>query len=133
MRASNRTAIGLAVNLPQFRYVDTYQVQNNVTMVRGNHLIKAGVDLRREYVKSFFLPTIRGLIRYATLDAFVNDVAEATNINKPLPGGADVVLLPLVGSGTTLPRTTGDSARTSRSTSASGTSCLATTFRAWST
>jgi len=89
--ASNRTAIGLAVNYPQFRYVDTYQVQNNVTMVRGNHLLKAGFDVRREYVKSFFVPTIRGLLRYATLDAFVNDIAEATNINKPLPGGTDVV------------------------------------------
>ena len=72
--ASNRTAIGLAVNFPQFRYVDTYQVQNNVTMVRNNHLIKAGFDVRREYVKSFFFPTIRGLLRYPTLDAFVNDV-----------------------------------------------------------
>jgi hypothetical protein len=89
--AANRTAIGLAVNFPQFRYVDTYQVQNNVTMVRNNHVIKAGLDVRREYVKSFFFPTIRGLLRYATLDAFVNDTAEAANINKPLPGGADVV------------------------------------------
>ena len=88
--ASNRTAIGLAVNYPQFRYVDTYQVQNNVTMVRGNHVIKAGLDVRREYVKSLFFPTLRGLIRYTTLDAFVNDVAEATNINKPIPGGTDI-------------------------------------------
>jgi hypothetical protein len=88
--ASNRTAIGLAVNLPQFRYVDTYQVQNNVTVVRGNHLIKGGLDVRREYVKSFFFPTIRGLLRYPTLNAFVNDTAEAANINKPLPGGQDV-------------------------------------------
>ena len=29
--ASNRTAIGLAVNYPQFRYDDTYQIQNNLT------------------------------------------------------------------------------------------------------
>jgi hypothetical protein len=89
--SSNRTAIGFAVNLPQFRYVDTYQVQDSVTLVRGNHLVKAGFDVRHEYVKSFFFPTIRGLLRYTTLDSFVNDVAEATNINKPLPGGADVV------------------------------------------
>jgi TonB dependent receptor len=89
--ASNRTAIGLAVNLPQFRYVDTYQVQDNITLVRGSHLLKAGFDVRREYVKSFFFPTIRGLLRYSTLNNFVNDIAEATNINKPLPGGADVV------------------------------------------
>src|SRR5687768_18011134 len=56
---SSRTAIGLAVNLPQFRYNDTYQFQNNLTYVRGNHVMKAGIDVRRQYVKSFFFPTIR--------------------------------------------------------------------------
>jgi hypothetical protein len=88
--AASRTAIGLAVNLPQFRYNDTYQFQNTLTYVRGNHLFKTGFDMRKQYVKSFFFPTIRGLLRYATLDSFVNDVAEAANINKPLPGGEEV-------------------------------------------
>ena len=88
--AASRTAAGLAVNLPQFRYNDQYQFQNNLTYVRGNHLMKAGFDVRNQYVKSFFFPTIRGLLRYATLDTFVNDVAEAANINKPLPGGEEV-------------------------------------------
>jgi hypothetical protein len=87
---ATRTAIGLAVNLPQYRYNDTYQFQNNLTYVRGNHLLKGGVDIRKQYVKSFFFPTIRGLLRYPTLNAFVNDVAEAANINKPLPGGQEV-------------------------------------------
>jgi hypothetical protein len=86
----NRTAIGLAVNLPQYRYVDTYQLQNNLSLVRGNHVMKVGLDVRREYVKSFFFPTIRGLLRYPTLNAFINDTAEAANINKPLPGGTEV-------------------------------------------
>ena len=88
--ATDRTAIGLAVNLPQFRYNDLYQFQNNLTYLRGNHLMKAGFDVRYQYVKSFFFPTIRGLLRYTTLDLFVNDVAEAANINKPLPGGEEV-------------------------------------------
>jgi carboxypeptidase family protein len=88
--AASRTAIGLAVNLPQFRYNDTYQFQNNLTYVRGNHVMKTGLDVRRQYVKSFFFPTIRGLLRYTTLNTFVADVAEAANINKPLPGGEEV-------------------------------------------
>ena len=88
--AANRTAAGLAVNLPQFRFNDLYQFQNNLTYVRGNHLIKGGLDVRYQYVKSFFFPTIRGLLRYATLQTFVDDVAEAANINKPLPGGEEV-------------------------------------------
>jgi hypothetical protein len=87
---ANRTAVGLAVNLPQFRYNDTYQFQNNLTWVRGSHVMKAGADVRYQYVKSFFFPTIRGLLRYATLQSFMDDVAEAANINKPLPGGEEV-------------------------------------------
>ncbi|HSL23100.1 MAG TPA: carboxypeptidase regulatory-like domain-containing protein [Vicinamibacterales bacterium] len=88
--AGSRTAIGLAVNLPQFRYNDLYQIQDNLTYIAGEHMLKAGFDVRYQYVKSFFFPTIRGLLRYPTLNAFVNDVAEAANINKPLPGGEEV-------------------------------------------
>lgn len=88
--AGNRTAIGLAVNLPQFRYNDTYQFQNNLTWIRGTHVMKAGIDARYQYVKSFFFPTIRGLVRYTTLQNFVDDVGQAANINKPLPGGEEV-------------------------------------------
>lgn len=85
--AASRTAIGLAVNLPQFRTNNTYQITDTVAWTRGRHAIKAGLDLRRIDVKSFFFPTIRGLLRYPTLQRLVDDNAEAANINKPLPGG----------------------------------------------
>ena len=85
--ASSRTAIGLGVNLPQFRFNNIYQIQENLSWTRGSHAMKFGVDLRRTWVKSFFFPRIRGLLRYPTLQRLVDDVAEAANINKPLPGG----------------------------------------------
>lgn len=85
--ANDRTAVGLAVNLPQFRFNNTYQIQETVSWTRGAHTLKFGADLRRVQVKSFFFPTIRGLLRYASLQTFIDDVAEAANINKPLPGG----------------------------------------------
>lgn len=85
--ANSRTAIGLAVNLPQFRTNNIYQIQDNLSWVKGNHAIKLGTNIIENRIQSFFFPTIRGLLRYATLDAFVNDFAEAANINKPLPGG----------------------------------------------
>ena len=88
--AASRTAIGLAVNLPQYRYNDTYQFQNTLTYVRGNHLFKTGFDVRKQYVKSFFFPTIRGRLAYTSLQRFVDDIAEVANINKPLPGGEEV-------------------------------------------
>jgi len=88
--AASRTAIGLAVNLPQFRGNNTYQFQNNFTYIRGNHSWKVGADIRRVTVESFFFPTIRGLLRYNTLQQYVDDLAAAANINKPLPGGVEI-------------------------------------------
>jgi hypothetical protein len=85
--AASRTAIGLAVNLPQFRTNNIYQIQDNLAWNRGNHTIKVGTNIIENRIQSFFFPTIRGLLRYATLNSFVNDFAEAANINKPLPGG----------------------------------------------
>ncbi|MBI3950647.1 MAG: hypothetical protein HY314_09350 [Acidobacteria bacterium] len=84
---ATRTAIGLAVNLPQFRFNNTYQIQETISYTRGAHAIKTGLDFRRIDLKSFFIPTTRGLLRYPTLQRFVDDNAEAANKNAPLPGG----------------------------------------------
>ncbi|MFN6963796.1 MAG: carboxypeptidase regulatory-like domain-containing protein [Pyrinomonadaceae bacterium] len=88
--AASRTAIGLAVNLPQFRINDTYQFTDSMTFATGGHTIKFGVDLRRTDVKSFFFPTVRGRLAYTTLNNFVNDIAQTATINLPLAGG-DVI------------------------------------------
>ena len=89
--AASRTAIGLAVNLPQFRYNNTYQVENNISITSGNHAMKFGGDVRRTQVKSFFVPTIRGRLHYSTLQNFVDDVADlAATVNRPVPGGQEI-------------------------------------------
>ena len=85
--AASRTAIGLAVNLPQFRVNDTYQITDGLTYLTGNHALKFGVDLRRTDAKVFFVPTTRGRLAYTTLQNFVDDVAQTATINAPLPGG----------------------------------------------
>jgi hypothetical protein len=88
--AASRTAIGLAVNLPQFRFNNTYQILDNLSWTKGKHSTKFGFDFRRVQVKSFFFPTIRGRLAYATLDSLVNDVAIASAVNKPVPGGQEI-------------------------------------------
>ena len=88
--AASRTAIGLAVNLPQFRNNDTYQIQDNFSWVHGNHTMKFGVDARKTKVESFFFPTVRGRLVYTTLQNFINDVAESASINRPLAGGETI-------------------------------------------
>ncbi|MEO6724334.1 MAG: carboxypeptidase-like regulatory domain-containing protein [Blastocatellia bacterium] len=89
--APSRTAIGLAVNLPQFRFNNTYQIQDTVSVSKGSHAMKFGIDFRRTQVKSFFVPTIRGRLAYSTLENFVNDNATlAATVNRPLPGGSEI-------------------------------------------
>ncbi|MEP7339198.1 MAG: carboxypeptidase-like regulatory domain-containing protein [Acidobacteriota bacterium] len=89
--SASRTAIGLAVNLPQFRFNNTYQIQDTVAVSTGSHAVKFGFDIRRTEVKSFFIPTIRGRLAYDTLQNFVNDDAKlAATVNRPLPGGSEI-------------------------------------------
>ncbi len=88
--AAARTAIGLAVNLPQFRFNNTYQIIDNLSWTKGSHSTKFGFDFRRVQVKSFFFPTIRGRLAYADLNTFVADTAIASAINQPVRGGSEV-------------------------------------------
>ena len=91
---ATRTAIGLAVNLPQFRFNDTYQIQDSMVYLAGNHSFKFGVDLRRTDARVFFVPTTRGRLSYATptaptppLQNFIDDIASVATFNSPLRGG----------------------------------------------
>lgn len=102
----SRTAIGLAVNQPQYRFNNTYQLQDTFSWTKRSHAMKFGIDFRRIDVKSFFVPTIRGRLNYPTqqptdasgnrllptgtvsIQSFIDDVAAVADINQALPGGA---------------------------------------------
>jgi carboxypeptidase family protein len=88
--AASRTALGLAVNLPQFRFNNTYQILDNLAWSKGSHATKFGFDSRRIQVKSFFLPTVRGRLEYTTLDNLVRDIARVASINRVVPGAPDL-------------------------------------------
>ncbi len=85
--ATTRTAIGLAVNLPQFRFNDTYQFVDSMVYTTGNHSFKFGADIRRTDARVFFVPTTRGRLAYSTLQNFVDDFATTATVNAPLRGG----------------------------------------------
>jgi hypothetical protein len=82
-----RTAIGLASNLPQYRFNNTYQLQDTVSWVKGSHALKAGIDLRRNQITGFFVANTRGRMVYPTLQRLLDDNAETVSINRALPGG----------------------------------------------
>jgi outer membrane receptor protein involved in Fe transport len=88
--AASRTAIGLAVNLPQYRINDTYQFINNVSYLREPPRVQGGHRHPPHDVESFFFPTIRGRLVYPTLQRFVDDVPETATINRALPGGQEI-------------------------------------------
>ena len=52
--AATRTAIGLAVNLPSFRFINTYQLQETISYTTGPHALKGGIDFRRNQTQIFF-------------------------------------------------------------------------------
>ncbi len=85
--ATSRTAIGLALNLPQFRFNNNYQIQETLGWMRGGHSMKFGIDFRKQDVTSLFIPNIRGRLAYNTLQDLVDDVAQTASANAPLPGG----------------------------------------------
>ncbi|HEU4769100.1 MAG TPA: carboxypeptidase regulatory-like domain-containing protein, partial [Pyrinomonadaceae bacterium] len=89
--APGRTAIGLGVNLPQNQVRNTYQLQDNISYTTGNHAWKFGADIRRNQLHQLFKPTTRGLLEYSTLNNLVQDRATRANINKDLPGTAQVL------------------------------------------
>ncbi len=89
---NTRTAIGLAANLPQTSFRNTFQLQNNLSYTTGNHGWKFGVDVHRSQLHQLFKPTTRGHLVYTDLQNFINDIANV-QINKDLPGVARVLHL----------------------------------------
>ena len=84
--ADSRTAIGLAVNLPQAQAVTNYQIMDNYAWIKGSHSFKTGFDFRRQDQNQDFNPTIRGRVQYATLQDLVNDTPVTASVNSFLQG-----------------------------------------------
>jgi outer membrane receptor protein involved in Fe transport len=64
-------------NSPQSGTQNTYQVLNNITVVKGSHTIKFGPEYRRWIAPSDFLPRARGEWDYSNLSELVNDFVPA--------------------------------------------------------
>jgi outer membrane receptor protein involved in Fe transport len=64
---------GLAYNLPQYRQVNSYQIQDNVSKQLGRHSIKMGVQLIHDDIPLGFLPNVDGVYTYSSFQAYLND------------------------------------------------------------
>jgi hypothetical protein len=85
-----RLGIGSAVTLPRASRNNTYQIQDTFSLVRGSHVMKFGVDFRREETALLNVQLSRGRLQYGTLQNLVDDTASIGRINSPLPGGTSI-------------------------------------------
>ena len=65
--------LGPDPNAPQYAVQNTYQLEDNFSVVKGNHSIKIGVDLRKQIDPQLFIQRSRGDYEWKKLDGYVND------------------------------------------------------------
>src|SRR5579864_70328 len=62
---SGVSGFGVATNIPQFRYANNWQYQDTMTMVRGKHTFRFGVDFLRQLARQHPPFNERGSFTYA--------------------------------------------------------------------
>ncbi len=61
-------------NAPQSGSINTYQLVDNITWIKGGHTIKAGIDVRRYIAPTTFIQRSRGDYNYSNLERFLLDL-----------------------------------------------------------
>lgn len=72
---SGYLSLGLATNLPQNRFLDTFQYSNTLSYPAGRHWVKFGAEFHRNLTTLFFLPFINGSFSFTSADLtdFINN------------------------------------------------------------
>ena len=65
--------VGPDPNAPQYAVQNTYQLEDNLSWVKGKHSLKFGIDLRKQIDPQKFIQRSRGDYIWSTLDSFAND------------------------------------------------------------
>lgn len=76
---------GPATSFPQGRIINTDQIQDNLSYVRGKHQFKAGVNLTLQKSPNTFLPNGNGAFQYADWGAFAANAPNFTSITLGSP------------------------------------------------
>lgn len=64
---------GLAYNLPQYRQVNSYQYQDNLSKQLGRHALKMGVQYIDDNIPLGFLPNVNGVYTFSNFQQYLND------------------------------------------------------------
>jgi hypothetical protein len=69
----NGMNVGPDGNAPQYSTQNTYQLQDNLSWVKGKHSLKFGLDLRKQISPQLFVQRSRGDYDWSSMDSFAND------------------------------------------------------------
>jgi hypothetical protein len=64
---------GLAYNLPQYRMINSYQYQDNVSKQLGRHSLKMGVQFIDDAIPIGFLPNVDGVYTFNNFQSYLNN------------------------------------------------------------
>ena len=64
---------GLAYNLPQYRLINSYQYQDNMTKQLGRHAFKMGFQILDSTTPIGFLPNVDGVYTYSNFQQYLNN------------------------------------------------------------
>ena len=76
---------GPATTAPQGRIINSYQVQDNLSWVKGRHQIKAGVNYTYQKSPNPFLPNVNGHFIFSDWGTYAANVPSATQITLGVP------------------------------------------------
>jgi len=84
-RDSSLLGFGPLTSMPQGRIVNTYQIQDNWSYVRGNHQLKAGVNFTYQRSPNKFLPNANGAFTFDDWGTFAANAPYSTSITLGNP------------------------------------------------
>ena len=82
---SGYAGFGYASNLPQGRIVNTYQLQDNLSWMKGKHTIKAGANLTYQRSPNVFPANENGTYGYSTIADYIQDIPSSVGLTVGNP------------------------------------------------
>jgi hypothetical protein len=82
---SSLLGFGPSTSMPQGRIVNTYQLQDNWSYIRGSHQLKAGVNFTYQRSPNKFLPNANGAFTFADWGTFAANQPALTSITLGSP------------------------------------------------
>jgi Carboxypeptidase regulatory-like domain len=82
---SGYLSFGPPDNAPQGRIVNTYQIQDNWTDIKGRHTLKAGINYTYQRSPNMFLPYANGRYSYSSMSDFAANIPSSVSIASGNP------------------------------------------------